>query len=156
MSIRSLLIGFFSGAIWLSFSPGIYAESSSNKQAGCKNNYALVSIEHRPQGILKHAKRMKQELGIQPQQMQRLKAIMKQVPKQVHAKRDAVKQLEKSIAKAFVEQGKTPAQLKDKLDQLQDMQRHLTEQEIIVFNQVKTILTNDQYRQLMQASGWAY
>lgn len=122
----------------------------------CKNSYSLISYELRPRSVPKFVKALEGDLAITGEQKQALKKITQYVPKNVLPMRQKIKSFEQTVIMGFVEQGKTPEELSGQLEKLMQMKRELAIEEIKVFNQLKTILTPEQYKTAIKNAGWMH
>lgn len=148
-----LIATFLSGVN--AYAGGYQAEKNKVQQI-CKNSYSLISYELRPRSVPKFVKALEGDLAITGEQKQALKKITQYVPKNVLPMRQKIKSFEQTVIMGFVEQGKTPEELSGQLEKLMQMKRELAIEEIKVFNQLKTILTPEQYQTAIQNAGWMH
>lgn len=129
---------------------------TADKSAVCKSSYSLISYELRPRSVPKFVQELTGELAVSPEQKRALKALMQRVPVEVLPMRDHIQQLEIKLLQALIDQGKTPQALKSELDEIQLFKRELAEKEMVVFNELRSILNPAQYKQAMLDAGWLY
>lgn len=141
--------------------PNVYAgnanaQSSATENAPpvCKNSYSLISYDLRPRSVPRFIKALQGDLAMNAEQKQQLKKITQYVPKHVLPMRQKIKAFEKTVIAEFVENGKTPQALATQLDKLTKMKRDLAIEEIQVFNQLKKLLTPEQYQTAIHNAGW--
>jgi len=158
-SNRPLIVGvlliatLFTGANAYANEQASEQTQKNNASNLCKNSYSLISYELRPRSVPMFIKALEGDLAINQNQKQQLKTITEYVPKNVMPMRQKIKTFEQTVIAEFVENGKTPDELSAQLDKLIEMKRALAIEEIKVFNQLKNILSPEQYQTAIKNAG---
>lgn len=111
-----------------------------------KHTDGTVALPH----IMKVIIANKEALKIEEKQQKEFDAIMQQVPPKMQAMMKDTKELEHSIKKDVMHNKKTEADVKASIEKLQTLKYKITELQIKTINKLQTILSNEQYEQLIQ------
>ena len=126
----------------------------SAAQADELHDYALISPEHLPH-LMQNVNKQKAQLKLSSEQETVLQTLARDTQQKMMASFTRARELEKQIARDVVEQGKTPAELASKLDELQRIKRELTDRQIAALNTMRQNLKPEQYQLLLQDADWA-
>ncbi|HES75704.1 MAG TPA: hypothetical protein ENO09_01705 [bacterium] len=122
-------------------------------QAHELENYALIRSENLPH-LMHNIMQMSGELQLSEAQRARLQEVARDMPPKMHAGFTRAQTLEKSIARDVVEQGRSAEDVSTKLDELQRIKRELTDLQIKGLNQIRAILTPEQYQLALKDAAW--
>lgn len=126
---------------------------SSTAQAYELSDYGLIHEDHLPH-LMKTIMKHRGDLELTREQKQALKQLRQTVPMTVHPLLSESKKLEIAIAHQVMREGATKEQLSAQLTQLQSSKREATEALIEALNQVRNILTPEQYETVLDKADW--
>ena len=126
-------------AAFLTLSTSLVAEQN--------HDLGLITSMPLPMKVLiKHP----EKLDISSTQSDAISSIMQKVPPKIHEMFDQAEALQEAIKKALIQEGKTKEQLRTQLDTLQKLKREITDLQIQTINELRTILTPEQFQKMLQ------
>lgn len=119
-----------------------------------ESSYSALSDHLRPRKLPRHISNLQGELALTQEQRPIFRALVKATQTYMVEQRQKVKKLEASVFNQIIHQGKTSAELMQQLDEIQQLKRDIAEREMMMFNELKALLTTEQYATALRNAGW--
>lgn len=131
------------------------AEAGESDHAGHRadtTDYALILPTNLPH-MLRTSLQKADQLGLDEAQRKVLRELMAAAPNTVFSRLAQAEKLEQSIAGDVLHQRPQAEALPARLDELAALKRAATEAQIATIGRMQSVLTHEQFRQLLRLSG---